>query len=66
MEFPHILAEVSAEDQRKMGERLLRAEKIAPTHPHPTAAGSTLAQVTAGPFAAMLDKAKDVFSSHTN
>jgi hemerythrin superfamily protein len=66
-EFPRILAEVSAQDQQKMGERLLRAEKIAPTHPHPGAAGSPIAQATLGPFAAMLDKAKDAFASrHEN
>ena len=63
-EFPRILAGVSAEDQQKMGERLLKAEKAAPTHPHPGAAGSTPAQYTVGPFAALLDKAKDAMSSH--
>ncbi len=64
-EFPHILAQVSAQEQQKMGQRLLAAEKIAPTHPHPATAGSPMAQATAGPFAAMLDKAKDALSSHT-
>jgi hypothetical protein len=62
-EFPAILAQVSTEDQQKMGERLLKAEKTAPTHPHPGAAGSTTAQYTVGPFAALLDKAKDAFKS---
>jgi hemerythrin superfamily protein len=65
-EFPRILAECSAQDQQKMGERLLKAEKAAPTHPHPGAAGSTAAQYTVGPFAAMLDKAKDAFSASKN
>ena len=65
-EFPYILAEVSAHDQLKMGERLLKTERIAPTHPHPGAAGSPLAQATVGPFAAMLDKAKDALSSRDN
>ena len=62
-EFPAILAQVSAEDQQKMGGRLLKAEKTAPTHPHPGAAGSTTAQYTVGPFAALLDKAKDAFKT---
>jgi hypothetical protein len=61
-EFPRIQVQVSPEDQQKMGERLLKAEKAAPTHPHPGAAGSTAAQYTVGPFAAMLDKAKDAFN----
>jgi len=62
-EFPAILAQVSPQDQLKMGERLLKAEKAAPTHPHPGAAGSTAAQYTVGPFAALLDKAKDAYQS---
>ena len=61
-EFPHILAEVSSADQLTMGDRLLKAEKAAPTHPHPAAAGSPTAQYLVGPFAALLDKAKDGFS----
>jgi hemerythrin HHE cation binding domain-containing protein len=65
-EFPRILAECSAEEQQKLGERLLKAEKTAPTHPHPGAAGSTMAQMTVGPFAALLDKAKDAFSKGRN
>ena len=60
-EFPYILAEVRPEDQQQMGERLLKAQKAAPTHPHPGAAGSTTAQYTVGPFAVLLDKAKDAF-----
>jgi hypothetical protein len=58
-EFPEVLAEVSAEQRRTMGGALLAAEKTAPTHPHPGAAGSTMAQWTAGPFAALMDRAKD-------
>jgi hemerythrin superfamily protein len=60
-EFPRILAQVSQDDQQKMGARLLKAQKNAPTHPHPGAAGSTAAQYTVGPFAALLDKAKDAY-----
>ena len=64
-EFPYLLAEVGPEDQQKMGERLLAAEKAAPTHPHPGAAGSTTAQYAVGPFAALLDRAKDAFQRKT-
>jgi len=60
-EFPYMLAQLSSQDQLKMGERLLQAEKAAPTHPHPGAAGSTTAQFLVGPFAALLDKARDTF-----
>ena len=60
-EFPYMLAQLSSQDQLKMGERLLQAEKAAPTHPHPGAAGSTTAQFLVGPFEALLDKARDTF-----
>ena len=62
-EFPHVLAEISAEDQQKMGARLLAAEKLAPPHPHPGAAGSPIAQAAVGPFAALLDRAKDAYEA---
>lgn len=63
-EFPELLARLSVEEQQKMGERLLKAQKAAPTHPHPAVAGSTVAHYTVGPFAALLDKARDAYSSH--
>ncbi|MEV6247869.1 hemerythrin domain-containing protein [Streptomyces sp. NPDC051742] len=58
-EFPRIRAECDIDDRRSMGRRLRAAERMAPTHPHPTAAGSTVAQWTMGPFASLLDRAKD-------
>ncbi|MER7520320.1 hemerythrin domain-containing protein [Streptomyces sp. NPDC126499] len=58
-EFPRIRAECDIDDRRSMGRRLRTAERMAPTHPHPRTAGSTAAQWTVGPFAALLDRAKD-------
>jgi hemerythrin superfamily protein len=58
-EFPHVLSEVGEAQRRTMGSALIAAEKTAPTHPHPGAAGSTMAQWTAGPFASLMDRAKD-------
>ncbi|MEU6878865.1 hemerythrin domain-containing protein [Streptomyces sp. NPDC046712] len=60
-EFPAIRARCDIEDRRSMGRRLRMAERMAPTHPHPTTAGSTAAQWTVGPFAALMDRAKDAF-----
>ncbi|MBT2439452.1 hemerythrin domain-containing protein [Streptomyces sp. ISL-36] len=60
-EFPAIRAECEIEDRRAMGRRLQMAERMAPTHPHPGTAGSTAAQWTVGPFASLLDRAKDAF-----
>lgn len=60
-EFPYLLTEVDHDTQVAMGLQLLNAQHAAPTHPHPTAAGSTVAQVAIGPFAALLDRARDEF-----
>ncbi len=59
-EFPRILSSQSEGVRQKMGMALQMAEKTAPTHPHPSAAGSTVAQYIAGPFASLLDHARDV------
>lgn len=60
-EFPAIRARCDIEDRRTMGRRLRMVERMAPTHPHPTTAGSTAAQWAIGPFAALMDRAKDAF-----
>lgn len=62
-EFPEILRSVDADERQKMGKRLQSAEKMAPTHPHPSAAGSPTAQYVAGPFAAMVDRVRDALKS---
>lgn len=58
-EFPAVRTGCSQEQRQKMGKRLLRAERTAPTHPHPAAAGSPAAQWAVGPFASLLDRARD-------
>lgn len=62
-EFPLILEKCDEEKRRSMGRMVLAAEKVAPTHPHPTAAGSPAAQWTLGPFAALVDRAKDAIKA---
>jgi hypothetical protein len=61
-EFPRVLAALDADERQKLGTRLLRVEKLAPTHPHPSAAGSPVAQALTGPFAAMVDRVRDAVS----
>ena len=61
-EFPRVLETLDADERRKLGSRLLAVEKMAPTHPHPMAAGSTTAQALTGPFAAMVDRVRDALS----
>jgi hypothetical protein len=59
-EFPAIVAQCTPDQRRTMGARLRKAEHLAPPHPHPSAAGSPAALALTGPFAAMMDKARDV------
>jgi hypothetical protein len=45
-----------------LGSHLLEVQRSAPTHPHPSATGPPAAVRVVGPFAALLDKARDAFS----
>ncbi|HEY6794324.1 MAG TPA: hemerythrin domain-containing protein [Kineosporiaceae bacterium] len=66
LEFPSVETDQSREQLERMGRALLAAERTAPTHPHPGAAGSTAAQWTIGPFASLVDRARDAVSSVTS
>lgn len=61
-EFPSVLDARSEQERQKLGSAIRAAEKIAPTHPHPSAAGSPAAQYTVGPFAALVDQTRDAIS----
>lgn len=58
-EFPRIIAECSEDERAGMGRLLQAAEATAPTHPHPSTAGSTTKQWAVGPFASLVDRTKD-------
>lgn len=58
-EFPRIRAARTEDQLENMGRRLRTAEKIAPTHPHPSTAGSPAAQWTIGPVASVIDRVRD-------
>jgi hypothetical protein len=58
-EFPRVRGARSEEQLETLGRRLRSAEKIAPTHPHPSIAGSTMAQWTVGPIASIVDRVRD-------
>jgi hypothetical protein len=62
-EFPAVQAALTAEELQVLGGRLLKAEHNAPTHlhPHPAAAESPTEQRVVVPFAALLDRARDMF-----
>jgi hemerythrin superfamily protein len=58
-EFPVLLQEVDANDLKRMGTAVRAAEAIAPTRPHPGVESAKL-NFAVGPFASMLDRARDV------
>lgn len=58
-EFAKLGEELSGEELERMGRAAKLAEAIAPTRPH-AGVESQVANLAAGPFAAMLDRARDV------
>lgn len=63
LEFPAVVARCDLAQRRSMGSRLQSVESLAPTHPHPSSAGSTAAQVAVGPFASLVDRTRDALST---
>jgi hypothetical protein len=57
-EFTLLETELDDEERRKMASAVQAAERIAPTHPHP-GVESGFANFAVGPFASMLDRARD-------
>jgi hemerythrin superfamily protein len=63
--FPILDANCSHEDLGHLADAILAGEKLAPTHPHPHAGENPLVLMLVGPFAAMVDKARDHFTNWT-
>jgi hemerythrin superfamily protein len=63
--FSRLRQNVDAEQRRKMGQAVLAAEAIAPTHPHPNGPQSALGNLVVGPFVAMVDRVKDAIKEYT-
>ena len=61
-EFIHLQRELSADDLKRMVAAVQAAEAIAPTRPHPGVESAKLNFVV-GPFASMLDRARDVIGA---
>lgn len=61
-EFDQILNSCDEEKRRHLGRRIKAVEALAPTHPHPGLTPGSTEQKLVGPFAAMLDRAKDALS----
>ena len=64
-EFSKLGEKLSDDDLKKMAGAVRAAEAIAPTRPHP-GVESQAANVAAGPFASMLDRARDAIQKATH
>lgn len=62
VEFPLLLATLDETARHTMGKRLTAAEMVAPTHPHPGAAGSVPKQLATMPFHSIVDRVRDALS----
>lgn len=62
-EFPAILDQCDEKQRETMGKQLKATESIAPTHPHPSTAGSTAKQYAVGPMASLIDRTRDAIKS---
>ena len=61
-EFTKLSRELGADDLKRMAGAVQAAEAIAPTRPHPGVESATL-NFAVGPFASMLDRARDVIGA---
>jgi hemerythrin superfamily protein len=61
-EFTKLERELTADDRARMAKAVLAAEAIAPTRPHP-GVESAKANFMVGPFASMLDRARDAIGA---
>ncbi len=61
-EFNQLQGELDPDDLKRMASAVLAAQAIAPTRPHP-GVESAKHNVVVGPFASMLDRARDIISA---
>jgi hemerythrin superfamily protein len=60
--LPRLQGACSDEQLRDLGEKVLRAKKSAPTHPHPSAPDKPPANKLLGPGAALVDRMRDALT----
>jgi hemerythrin superfamily protein len=58
-EFASLRRETDRDRLEKMAKAVKAAEAFAPTHPHPSSAGSPAKNLALGPFAAVADRTRD-------
>jgi hemerythrin superfamily protein len=64
--LPKLRAACTPEELHELGEKIVRAKKIAPTRPHPSAPSKPPANLILAPGTAFIDKIRDALSGrHT-
>jgi hemerythrin superfamily protein len=63
--FPDLRSSVDDSTLDRLGTVVEEAKKVVPTHPHPLVPGTATAQLVAGPWAAMVDKTRDLLGGGT-
>lgn len=58
-EFPRVAKKETAERLEQMGRAYEAVKKAAPTRPHPSTPNTLVANTITGPFAAVMDRARD-------
>lgn len=61
-EFDKLQRELDADDLKRLASAVRAAEAIAPTRPHPGVESAKL-NFAVGPFASMIDRARDVIGA---
>jgi hemerythrin superfamily protein len=61
--FATLRSSTDAETLERVGTVVEEAKNLVPTHPHPLVPGTATAQLVAGPWAAVVDKVRDLVSS---
>jgi hemerythrin superfamily protein len=64
-EFTKLERNLTADDRERMAKAVQAAEAIAPTRPHPGVESAKM-NFAAGPFASMLDRARDLLKQATS
>jgi len=64
-EFAKLARELDADDRERMAKAVQAVEAIAPTRPHPGVESAKM-NFAAGPFASMLDRARDLIKQATS
>jgi iron-sulfur cluster repair protein YtfE (RIC family) len=62
-EFPKVQQKEPLARLEQMGRAYQAAKELAPTHPHPSTPNTPTANILVGPFAAVLDRARDAVRS---